>query len=382
MKQKKNPHDEPKLYWFDNFLKMGELPVFRELKLLMSLIFIRVAPEIPVSLRKSYSGPDGLRAGIIGFVTTFFFTFIVTAFGSKINHTLYNQTLFAGKTLINAETTNVIYFLDDWWNVLLYTLVCPMYVGLTCWLVVVVVKGYGEIKEFKRKEISVENKPARFSLIKSLALGILILSVAFLLTANYINDIMTLTERGKYYWFLSEVNGKYQIGALGVYYFLLNYSLLIVTLIALTFFMSIYGLIMKVGQALESKEEIGALEFKTLQEKLYMFTEAYIISKGIVACYVVNIWVWADSPLGKGITDNFAFAVVLLALIGVFLVSFPRYFVELQWYKLKLRSSSKIEIDTSYEDLRTFRVKNIAHLLDYLFIGGFVIYAIRYVIGL
>lgn len=374
-------HDEPKLYWFDKLLKLGKLPVFRELALLVSLIFVRVAPEIPISLKKSYSGPDGLRAGVIGFITTFFFAFIVNVIGTALNGSLMGDTIFAGKVAFESPPAT-IYFLDDWWNLLLYLIVCPTYVGLTCWLVVIVIKGYGEIKAFKQNEISYNNRPGRFRILKSMALGILILSVAFFLTTNYINDIMILVTQGKYYWFLTKMGNEYQIGTLGIYYFLLNFSLLITTLIALTFFMSVYSLIMRVGRALESKNEIGNLEFNTLKEKLSMFTEAYIVTKGIVACYVANIWIWADSPLGKGVTENFAVAVILLTIIGVFMVSFPRYFVELQWYKLKLRVSDQVELNTSYDDLRTFEIKNIAQILDYLFIGGFVIYSIQYIVGL
>ncbi|MCO6360765.1 hypothetical protein [Roseivirga pacifica] len=376
------PHDEPKLYWFSQLLRIGKWPVFKELGLLISLIFIRVAPEIPISLKKSYSGPDGKKAALIGFCTTFIFAFLINILGAYFNDTLAGSTFLAGNKVFNGDGEVVIYFIDDWWNVLLYSVICPAYVGLTCWLVVIVIKGYGEIKDFKQQEIEAIHTPKRFKLIKSMALGILILSVAFLLTTNYINDIMKLVDKGRYYWFLSNINGEYQVRALGVYYFLLNFSLLIVTLLALTFFMSIYSLIMSVGKALESKREIGKLEFKILKEKLSMFTEAYIITKGIIACYIANIWIWADSPLGKGVTENFAIAVILLTIIGAFLVSFPRYFVELQWYKLKLRVPEKLELDTTYEDLRTFRIKNIAHVLDYLFIGGFLIYAIKYVVGL
>ena len=390
MKEDSNiPHVEPKLYWFDKLLKMGKLPILREFGLLVSLIFVRVAPEIPISLRKSYSGPDGLRAGIIGFVTTFFFAFLVNILGTGLNHTLYGGTFFAGGKIFSSSDPTVIYFLDDWWNIVLYTVVCPLYVGLTCWLVVIVIKGYGEIKDFKEQKILKTSKPSKFRWMKAIGLGFLILSVAFLLTTNYINDIMMLVDKEKFYWFLTNINAEnsqikpeYQVRALGVYYFLLNFSLLFVTLIALTFFMSIYTLIMSVGKALESTKELYELDFNTLKTKLKMFTEAYIITKGIIACYVANIWIWADSPLGKGVTENFAIAVILLTIIGVFLVSFPRYFVELQWYKLKLRMPDDLELNRSYEDLRTFEIKNIAHVLDYLFIGGFLIYAITYIIGL
>lgn len=361
-------HDEPKLFWFSKLLAVGRLPVFKEIGLLISLIFIKVAPEIPVSLKNSYTGPDGKRAGIIGFVITLFFSFFVNAICTFLQGTLY------------GSDPEIIYFLDDWWNLVLYIIVCPSYVGLTCWLVVIVVKGWSEINEYKNTEIAPTHQPRKFKTMKAVVLGMLILSVAFVLTTNYIDDIMILKDRKIHYWFLTEK--KHELRALGVYYFLLNFSFLIITLIALTFFMSIYSLIMSVGRALESKKSIGTLQFKILKAKLSAFTEAYIVTKGIIACYIANIWIWADSPLGKGTTENFSISVILLTLIGVFLVSIPRYFVELQWIKLKLKSKDESELSDAhqYEDLRTFKVKNIAHILDYIFIGGFLLYAIQHII--
>jgi len=269
------------------------------------------------------------------------------------------------------------YFFGDWWNLALYILICPLYVGLTCWLVVIVIKSWNDIYDFQKNEISKSSKKNKFKLFKAFALGVLILSVAFLLTTNYINDVLALKESNEFYWFLTKIGDTYELRAIGIYYFLLNFSLLIVTLIALTFFMSIYKLLMKIGKALASREEIGTLEFDDIKGKLSAFTEAYIVTKGIIAAYIINIWIWADSPIGKGTTTNLIIALALLTIIGFFLVSFPRYFVELQWYKLKLRVSDKNILNKSYEDLRTFRIKAIAQVLDWVFIGGFAFYAIE-----
>jgi hypothetical protein len=302
--KKEDIHDEPKLFWYSKLLQIGELPFFKQIGLLISLVFIRVAPEIPISLKKSYTGPDGLRAGIIGFIVTFVFTFLGNLVGSFLNGTL------------TGNDPEVIYFLEDWWNLILYIFICPLYVGLTCWLVVLVIKSWNDIYDFQKDNISKDSSKNKFKLAKALALGILILSVAFLLTTNYINDVLALNEENKFYWFLTEKN--HELRGLGVYYFLLNFSLLIVTLIAFTFFMSIYRLLMKIGKGLESREKIGTLEFEDLKNKLSTFTEGYIVTKGIIAAYIVNIWIWADSEIGKGTSNNLIIALALLTLIGFF----------------------------------------------------------------
>nr|WP_321486092.1 hypothetical protein [uncultured Draconibacterium sp.] len=363
--QNENLHDEPKLFWYSKLLELGKLPFFRQIGLLISLVFISVAPEIPVSLRNSYTGPDGLRAGIIGYIITFVFTFLANTLGTFLNGTLI------------GNNDKIIYFLQDWWNLALYILICPLYVGLTCWLVVLVIKSWNDIYDYQKNDINKNSNREKFKMIKAIALALLILSVAFFLTTNYINDVLTLKESNQFYWFLTDVDGQYELRGIGIFYFLLNFSLLIVTLIALTFFMSIYKLLMKVGKSLATRQEIGKLEFQDIKAKLSTFTEGYIVTKGIIATYIVNIWIWIASPIGKGTTINLIIALALLTIIGFFLVSFPRYFVELQWYKLKLRATDKDILNKSYEDLRTFRVKIIAQVLDWIFIGGFAFYAVQ-----
>ncbi|GAB1856123.1 hypothetical protein MHTCC0001_09580 [Flavobacteriaceae bacterium MHTCC 0001] len=366
--KKDNFHGDTKLYWYSKLLEVGKVPIFREIGLLISLIFVRIAPEIPISLKKSYTGPDGKRAGIIGFIITFIFAFVINLIATYLSGTFY------------GDDPNIIYFRDDWYNIVLYTIVCPTYVGLTCWLVVLVIKGWAEINDFKNEEIYEKRPKHKFYLVKAIALSILVLSVAFFLTTNYINDVVALKKENICYWFLTPEN--YELGSLGVYYFLLNFSLLIITLIALTFFMSIYRLIMNVGRALESRNEIGNLEFEKIKIKLSVFTEAYIITKGIIAAYVANLWIWSKSPLAKGTDENFGIALILLTFIGFLLISFPRYFVELQWYKLKLRSPNSKILDMKHEDLRTFEVKKIAQILDWIFIGGLAFDLIKHYVKL
>ena len=363
-----HPKESIKHYFYSRLVSISRYPLIRQIDLLVSLIFIKVAPDIPVSLKKSYSGPDGKRAGLVGFVVTFFFTFVINIIASYFNNTLY------------GIDPTILYFFDDYWNLALYGFVCPLYVGLTCWLVVLSIKGWVAINEFKNKSILRKTERKRFKIFKPIALGTLVLSVSFLLTTNYIYDIIHLKGQDQFYWFLSPKD--HELKALGVYYFLLNFSLLTVTLIALTFFMSIYKLLMNVGKALESRKKIGSLDFQILKEELHVFTEGYIVTKGIIACYIVNIWIWAKSPLGSGTTENYIIALVLLTIIGFFLVSFPRYFVELQWYKLKSRSSKHGVINNNIPDLRNFEIKLIAQTLDYLFIGSFIIYALKQIIGL
>ncbi len=392
---KKSPKD-PKVWTYSKFLDISHYPIIKSIKWLISLIFVEASPKVPVSLKRTFSGVNGKRAFFVGFALTLIFCLII-----NIVWTYFNGTLFSLESEA-SEVQNVLYFSKDYWNLVLYALICPLYVGLTCWLVVVVIKGWGDIKEFKESEDLKNDTIAvpspRFSYIKPIFLGFLILSIAFALTTNYINDIEKLANNSemvfesssesieskiKYYWFFTEnEDGEFELGSLGVYYFLLNYSLLIITLIAITFFMSIYKVMMGVGKKLESKDSIGSLDFETLKTKLSAFTESYILAKALVAVYIINIIIWVQSPLGENATDqNIQVAVIIMGLIGVFMISIPRYYVELQWYRLKNKSSEDSNTNLDYEDLRPFWMNYVATVCDTLLIGGFILSYGRYAFG-
>lgn len=358
---KDQSHGNSQLHFFEKILWIGRFRIFKWIRVLLRLIFVEVAPDIPVNLKKAFTKAEGKKAFFIGATLAFFFCFIVNAFWAYFNGTL------------TGSDENIIYFFEDKWNLLLYIFVCPTYVGFTCWLAVIVIKAWGDIKDFKDSEILNEPETRNYGVIKAIALGLLVLSVAFMLTTNYINDIMTLVDRESYYWFL---NTDHQLGSLGIYYFLLNFSLLIITLIALVFFMTIYKLVFDIGKALSSKNEIGKLEFGILKTKLFAFTEAYMVTKWIIAAYIANIWIWALSPLGKDVTDNFEIAVILLAIIGLNLLSFPRLFVELQWHKLKVRSPQLL--DLRHQDLRNDNIKHVVYALDAIFYTSLTLGSIQY----
>lgn len=375
LKQKLTPSDkapnDPKVWMYSGFLSFSKLPIIKYFEKVVRMVFIEVAPSVPISLKHTFSGTKGLNAAVIGFVLTLIFCFVINAGGAYLNGTLFPTD----ETIDN----NVRTFVEDKWNLLLYTLVCPIYVSLTAWLVVVVIKGWGEIKEFNNNLVG-KKDTSTFPTFKAILLGLLILTVAFGLTTSYINGITEYSEKENiYYWFFTKKNGSFTLGALGIYYFLLNYSLLIVTLIALTFFMSIYSMMMGVGKTLEGKTSIDEVNFDKLKVKLSAFTEAYILAKLLVGTYIINIMIWIDSPLGNGVSQiNIKIAIILMGLLGVFMISIPRYFVELQWYRLKNRSNTEGSIDVEYEDIRSFEVKFIATVLDTLLIGGFIISYSKY----
>lgn len=361
------PH-EPKVWVFALMLRISNWRILRQIKLFFWLFFVDLAPEMPDSLSKNINKKPGFKVAIQGFVVTFLFCFAVTGVLTYLNGT------FSG------NDPNRIYFIQDTANLILFALICPLYVGLGCWLVVTVVSGWEEIRRYSEEiaEISSTDNANDYSIlkdewtIKPPALAIVILGIAFFAISNYINDIMAVENVEKHYWFVEySASGGRSLGTLGVYYFLLNFVLLVMTLISITFFMSIFSLMMDIGNSLSRKRMKVKEDFRALKTKLEMFTQTYHLAKWLTVMYMINIYLWKSTPLGK--TTNLVIAAFFISLIGVFFVSIPRYFVELQWHHYKYRTKQIDEDSEEYDDLRPFKVKLLVNFLDSLLIGGFLL---------
>ncbi|MGE0484477.1 MAG: hypothetical protein AB7Q81_10085 [Gammaproteobacteria bacterium] len=357
-----NAPDDPKIQSFAFCRDLFQLPVLRELKFLVSLIFIQLAPGIPVGLTKSTTGISGAGVGVASAVATFFFCFVVNAGWT------YSLNMFVGC----GADQQVMCFADDTANLILYVLVCPLYVGLGVWLWMVVLNQAGELRAYARS-ISEPDSPREVSWVKGFALLTIILGVSLFGTSNYISDITNTSRVPVDYWFVVRLaDGSRAIGPLGVYYFLINFVLLTITLISITLFMSIFVVGFEIGAALDRYRGTDALDFNVLKIKLSAFTEAYLLGKALAFLYMWNILIWQSSPLGN--TENLWVAGLFASLIGVFFISLPRYYIELQWFRYRVRAGLLPEDDSEqYQDIRPSHAKFLAMLFDTLIIGGFIL---------
>jgi len=350
-----------KVWAFAHLWKLSEVVGLRQVKQLTSLIFVELAPSVPVSLRRSITGSAGPHAAIIGAAITLNFALIVPIL----------WTLAIGRFYKSGDP-GIINLSQDWVNLVLYSTICPLYVGLGGWLVVVVIEGWGNINEYANSLKTPREKPSLMAVIKVLFLGVLILSVSLFSMAGYISDITKTANVPQLYWFMEATDaGEHRLGALGIYYALLNFLLLISTLISVTSFMSIFVTVMDVGNALETKTRRTDARLTELEEKLKSFTEAYILTKLLAVVYMINFSLWKSSPLGA--TQNIYVAFFFLTMFGVMFVSLPRYFVELQWYRFLRRTNQVKPEDDIYKDIRPFWMRVVASVLDSLIIGGFIV---------
>lgn len=357
-----NAPDEPKILLFAFFRYLFSLPVLREIKLLFSLIFVQLAPDIPAALTRSSVGITGFNVGISAAVATFFFCFLVTSVWT------YSIGLFSGCT----DNTVQLCFIDDTANIILYSLICPLYVGLGVWLWMVVINHSGELRAYARS-VGTAQKSGEAHWVRGVLLLFVILGVSLFSTSNYISDVTDPAKVSIDYWFVERLGSNERtIGPLGVYYFLINFMLLTVSLISITLFMTMFVTGFEIGSALDGYKNKEAISFFELKSKLEAFTEVYLLGKALAFLYMINILIWQSSPLGN--TDNLWVAGFFVSLIGVLFISLPRYYIELQWYRFQVRAGSTPEnCREQYQDIRPLAAKFLAMFFDVMMIGSFML---------
>lgn len=348
---------EFKVWAFAHLWRVSELPGLRQVKALISLMFVELAPAVPVSLKRSMTGTAGLQAAVLGALITLLFCFVVPVV----------WTLAVGRFWGDQPAA----LLGDRTNLFLYSVVCPLYVGLGCWLMVTAIRGWSEVNDYALELETSAARASRAPMVKRVFLVVLIFSMGLFSTSAYIRDIMNPENVSQLYWFMDLTpTGDRTLGPLGVYYFLINFVLLMITLTSITLFMSMFVSAIDVGRSLATKSHPSDAGFAVLKAKLSAFTEAYILAKGLTFVYMVNFILWKRSPLGE--TQNIYVALIFLTLFGVLFVSLPRYFVELQWYRYLVRSGQAGDGDVVEHDIRPFKTYVLASILDVVLISGFV----------
>jgi hypothetical protein len=349
---------EARLRFFMYLERMARLPIIRSIVAVVKYLFVDLAPNLPRTRIFSLTSRGRWQIFWSAYVVTFLLCLVATCVWSMLVGT------FSG------DDPSIRYYSDDWQNIVLYAFVCPTYVGLGAVLIASVTGGYWELRRLEEEIAGTEIELTRLGW-RVPALVLFILVVALVLTSLYIADVSDVDRVDYVYWFLEGVGGdEVRLSSLGVYYFLLNFSLLLVTLVSLAFFMSSFAATLRVASALTAPraEGHGPLTLETMKTRLQTFVGAYLAAKLLVGVYVINFWIWEESPLGN--TGNLLIAHVFLALVGVLFLAIPRNYIELQWQRYKVASGLEEPEDLQIDHLVDRRASLWALAIDQLLIGS------------
>ena len=353
------PSDE-RLYIFSLFLRLFRLPIFRNVKNAICLFLFSISPNVPVLLTNVMRRPPAKRAFWSGVILGWVF-----CLGGTILLAVLDGTLI-------GTDPNRIYLLRDWPNLVNYILICPLYLGFSVQLIVIVLYGWPTLVSIPLNSIEKFALPRR-------AIGFtifLILSISLGFTLNYIHESINPSVYLKVGWWVAQVGAGDEriLGLIGTYYAILNFVLLAICLTALLSFLSLFFACIRVGRALEVESVSNVLTFKGLRTSLQSFTEAYLTVKLLTATLMLNAYTWKfERPEAS---FNMKGLGLVLAIFGVFIFSIPRYYIELEWFKFKIRRAlalGEFSDDIVKEDIRPFRTRLIVHVIDVLIISGFIL---------
>ena len=83
--------------------------------------------------------------------------------------------------------------------------------------------------------------------------------------------------------------------------------------------------------------------------------------------YIANAFTWKwEKPTGS---FNLNAMVWVLVIVGVFVVSFPRYYIEIEWFYFKVRQAeaSGSPIPRDSDDIRDKWIRDAAAVVDIVF---------------
>jgi len=322
-----------------------------------STSFFYLSGEIPFSISEFFKGSRIGKAFWGAFILTFLFAFV----GQVI--TTYLQNSFSG------DNIEKIYFSDDLKNIINYVFICPLYVGLSTIFFLTLINirlGAGDLASMlgnREKDFSNGGMPA-------VVIMFLVLSMPAIGIVNYISEVLDPAVYSKEFWFISKTapSGDRILGMAGIYYALVNYVLQLITVLAAFSFAYLVYYAGKVGELIDNKDVRNEIVFTKLKDHLSQFVYGYLIAKALVATYMINIlYTWPVSNPTE--STNYVAAGVLILLIGLFIVPFPRYYIQMRWYEFaKQRAEEGFGEYPSYQDLRTENIQGISWFLDSLII--------------
>jgi hypothetical protein len=354
-----HPNDE-KLGAFSRIVDFATANVLTRPALhVLKIALFAISPSVPPTFYDTLRAKPTQRALWWGCGLTFLLCFVAVLVWSMVDGT------FSG------NERGHLYFSHDLTNIINYAILCPAYVGLSAQLVVLLVLCWGHLSSPSGITPS-EASPQ----LPRASIGLTIFIVFTIAAATTVNFMWECLNPNVYpqigWWIRIAPDGSSRmLSPLGIYYALLNFTLLSVCLIAALAFLSLFFLCVRVGTLIKSQPLSSKLDFESLRTTLSEFTQAYIVFKLLAVTLVLNAYTWKYARMQSSFLFNAMCAA--LVLFGVFFISVPRYYIELEWFRFRVRRAFAIGDSYSLErdDIRPFPVRFTSWICDGIILSGF-----------
>lgn len=271
----------------------------------------------------------------------------------------------------------ILYFVDDYWNIILYAFVCPVYISIAVCLIITSMRSWAQINTFVELEVTggaVEYSMKRAGPITKAALFV---TISFFVSGFTISEFLAqliIMKTDHLYWFFSRTpSGDVTLNIAGAYYLYSNAILLFVTAMAglcyvamsVEVFHLAYELKLRADADSSTSAPMTGEDLQLIENKIKghiaPFMLCYVLAKGLVLVYAVNILIWRISPMGR--VNNVNLAIFALVVVGVILLSFPRLRLVSVWHEIKCSRGE----EKSLENFQSNDLRRIRLILNFLF---------------
>ena len=331
--------------------------------------FFSLSPDVPYDLSKRIR-EKGYRR-LIGYGAAIGFLFCFCTTGAFC---YFENVLFPSQCQLKTaeECSRVQFFLTDYVNIIMYTLVTPATVGIGLALLLAAITTWQTLDEVLGRE--------RSNLIgwKGFAVGALIIIASSIAIASYISDVvnpegvMGAVANNLHFWFLGDPAIQSTLKSITVYYTILNFLILVFTLSCIAVFVTAVQPIVKLSSLLSIRKlTLDKETGEGLIARMAPFADCYLFAKMLLAITMIHSIVWSYSPLA--VTSNFNLERGFIVFVSIFFIAIPRLHFELEWYRSALfyrENGVNIELTPKY--IRGFHYHAI-WAADFLIVGGYLI---------
>lgn len=299
--------------------------------------------------------------------SVFFLLFIVNGIWSWFNGRFFIDD--------NPDTRN---FLEDWPNLINYTVLCPLYTTLGLWFIVHISHLRSNLKE-----TGLHQALGLTGFEESGKLWKYVICAGTILLSSVLSISFFASELPQYrysFWFQGlSTTGDKVLTAHGFYYLITNMMLNLVVVVVIALHLEMLAVACYVGKALQGKlsneHSLSAplMDTEGIIKMFSPFTDLYLVSKVLVVIFIANMYTWRAQELDfTGILDV---SIILVALLGVAVVSYPRYHAQ-SWLYRAWRTNGIL----GYPETRNPLVVGLASVADLLILGSATTNLIAYVL--
>lgn len=363
---KEAPSDKVALFYYYIF-KLFDIGFFKHIKIFLSKLLINLAPNLPESIELRQKKNQELRLFLISYLLV-----VVTLFVVHVCWTFAEGT-FSG------SNEGVYYFSQDIPNVINYLLIVPLYVSFSCLLIARSFSSFQKMKEGIPKTVQSQLVFQYPQASLFLVFAICVFLSTFL-TIRYMNELVDPQIYAKQYWFITQttVNGQRLLSSISMYYMIMTFVLFFFGIFTIFIYFSMMLMTITIGSKIPQIDRFN--DMGDIRHFFKDFLRINLYGEVIVAVFMMNAFSWdRQKPVNSFLFYAFIFA---LWCFGAFIISIPRYYVEIEWHKYQFsRFMNNKERDKEdepvYEELRSKFDSRISLLLELAVFGYFSTLAYR-----